>query len=141
MPRLKMCFTTATRNSFRKERDSMKLAIGFVHRVVYAALLSAMAWYACFFPEAFGERHALQKSVCYVLTYPTAVIGRVTDPYRGIDVFSDHGGEWCDFCSAQMVLWYHARFAVPTYVLLFYTPTLAIWLTRRRRLKIAHARD
>jgi len=61
------------------------------------------------------------------------VIGRITAPYRGLDVFFDHGGEWCDFCSAQQTLWYHLRFAVPIYVVLFYVPALVAWSIRKRR--------
>jgi hypothetical protein len=107
--------------------------IGLVHRVAYATLFAGATWYACGYPNAFRSNPALQKAVCYGLDYPIAVIGRVTAPYRGIDVFFDRGGEWCDFCSAQQVLWYHVRFAVPVYVVLFYLPTLALWLVCRWR--------
>jgi hypothetical protein len=113
-------------------RRAWRYAVGFTHRLTYATLFSVVAWYACSYPEAFGKHFTLQKSICYVLTYPTALIGRFTDPYRGMDVFSGRGGEWCDFCSAQQVLWYHVRFAVPVYVLLFYGPTLIVWVIRKR---------
>jgi len=49
-------------------------------------------------------------------------------------VFS-HRGEWCDFCSAQQVLWSHVRFAVPVYVVLFYLPMLLSWLIGKLRAK------
>lgn len=47
-----------------------------------------------------------------------------------MDPFFDRGGEWCDFCSAQQVLWNHVRFAVPVYVVLFYLPNLVMWFVR-----------
>ena len=108
--------------------------IGFVHRVVYATLFALFAWHACTWP--FGESGAQRKiatAVCYAFNFPTAIVGRVTAPYRGMDPFFDRGGEWCDFCSPQQVLWYHVRFAVPVYVALFYVPTLALWIVRKRR--------
>jgi hypothetical protein len=104
--------------------------VGFGHRVVYATLISVVAWYACTYPEAFGS-FMLQKGVCFALTFPTAVVGRLTTPYRGIDVFFDQGGEWCDFCSAQRLLWLHVRFAVPFYVILLYVPNLVMLAIRR----------
>lgn len=111
----------------------MKYVIGLVHRITYATLLSAVAWYACVTPSDSPKQRASFTWVCYVLSYPTAVVGRVTSPYRGIDVFFDHGGEWCDFCSSKEVLWRHLRFAVPVYVALFYVPSFVLWLARRLR--------
>jgi hypothetical protein len=113
----------------------MRHLVGCVHRVAYASLFSSTAWYACSYPAAFGKHAALQKAVCYAVTFPTAVIGRITSPYRGMDVFFDRGGEWCDFCSAQQVLWYHFRFAVPVYVALFYIPNVIALIIRHMRLR------
>lgn len=107
--------------------------VGFVHRTVYAALLAMLGWYSCVFPPGFAWQSNIQKALCYSLTYPLALVGRVTQPYRGLDIFFDRGGEWCDFCSAQQVLWYHLLFAVPVYVALFYLPSLVLWLVRKRR--------
>lgn len=114
-----------------------RVLTGFVHRVVYAMLFALLAWHACTWP--FGNSIAQRRvatAVCYTLNLPTAIIGRVTSPYRGIDVFFDRGGEWCDFCSAQQILWNHVRFAVPVYVVLFYLPNLVMcfvrWFRSRR---------
>src|SRR4051794_973604 len=102
-----------------------RVLIGFMHRVVYATLFALLAWHACTWPFSNSiVQRRVATAVCYTLNFPTAIIGRVTSPYRGIDVFFDRGGEWCDFCSAQQVLWYHVRFAIPVYVVLFYIPTL-----------------
>jgi len=110
---------------------------GLAHRVTYATLFAVMTWFACGYPAAFGRHVALQNAVCYGLDYPIAVVGRLMAPYRGIDVFFDRGGEWCDFCSAQGVLWAHVRFAVPIYVVLFYIPTFVLWIARRFRKRTA----
>ena len=117
--------------------DSMTRAvIGFIHRVVYATVFALLAWHACTWPlnNSAVERR-VATVVCYTFNFPTAVVGRVTSPYRGGDAFFDRGGEWCDFCPAQQVLWNHVRFAVPVYVILFYVPTLVRWIVRRRRSK------
>lgn len=118
-----------------------RVFVGLSHRIVYALVIALAAWHACTWP--FGESATQRKTVqtvCYACNFPTAVIGRVTAPYRGIDVFFDRGGEWCDFCSPQQVLWYHIRFAVPVYVVLFYIPTIALWILRRRRNRTVHAK-
>jgi hypothetical protein len=49
--------------------------VGFVNRIVYAA----------------GLRVAINrpKALCYGLTYPLALVGRLTQPYRGLDIFFD----------------------------------------------------
>ncbi|HVG23537.1 MAG TPA: hypothetical protein VND45_05240 [Thermoanaerobaculia bacterium] len=96
-------------------------------------MFALAAWDACTWPLESAKQRTIAKAVCYAFNFPTAVIGRITAPYRGIDVFFDRGGEWCDFCSAQQVLWYHLRFAVPVYVALFYVPTLALWIVRKQR--------
>lgn len=111
-----------------------RLLVGFIHRVVYATLFALLAWHACTW--AFGEsvsQRRIATAVCYAFNFPTAIVGRITAPYRGMDPFFDRGGEWCDFCSAQQVLWYHVRFAVPFYVVLFYLPTVMFWIFRRWR--------
>lgn len=117
----------------------MKHLIGFMHRVAYATALSFLCIYTCSIPQAFGKHEALQKVVCYTLNYPTAVVGLVTRPYRGMDVFFDRGDEWCDFCSMQQVYGYHLRFAIPVYVLLFYVPTFIMWMIRRSRQRVEKA--
>lgn len=112
------------------------LFVGFVHRVAYAMLSALLAWHACTWP--FGESVAQRRivtAICYTFSFPTAVIGRITTPYRGVDIFFERGGEWCDFCSPQQVLWSHVRFAVPVYVALFYLPTLVLRIVRRWRLR------
>src|SRR5258706_12729094 len=116
-------------------RSSVRYLISFIHRCVYASFCAMLGWYSCVFPPSVRWQALVQKVLCYGLTYPIAVIGRLTRPYRGMDVFFDRGGEWCDFCSAQQVLWNHVRFAVPVYVVLFYLPTLALWIVRRLRSK------
>jgi hypothetical protein len=108
--------------------------LGFIHRVAYAGLFALISWHACTWP--FGEsstQRTVVAAVCYTFNAPTAVVGRITAPYRGMDALFDRGGEWCDFCSPQQVLWYHIRFAVPIYVVLFYIPTVAAWIIRRWR--------
>lgn len=67
----------------------MRRLIGLIHRITYATLFAVMTWYACGFPAAFGEYVTIQTAVCYELSYPTAVVGRLTAPYRGIHVFFD----------------------------------------------------
>jgi hypothetical protein len=119
-----------------RSRRLLDWMVGFVNRIVYAALFAMLGWYSCVFPPGFAWQSTVQKALCYSLTYPLALVGRVTQPYRGLDVFFDHGGEWCDFCSAQQVLWYHLLFAVPVYVALFYLPTLVLALMRMRRSRL-----
>src|SRR5216684_4352318 len=116
-------------------RRTLQYLIGFLHRLAYATLFSGMTWYACGFPSAFGKYVALQKVVCYTLNYPVALVGHFTDPIRGMDMFFDNGGgsTWCDFCTMQQLLWYHLRFSVPVYIVLFYLPTLALWIIHKRR--------
>jgi hypothetical protein len=111
-----------------------RLLVGFIHRVVYAALFALLAWHACtwVFGESVAQRR-IATAVCYAFNFPTAIVGRITAPYRGMDPFFDRGGEWCDFCSAQQMLWYHVRFAVPVYVGLFYLPNFVVWIVRRFR--------
>jgi hypothetical protein len=115
-----------------------RLAVGLAHRVAYATVFALAAWHACTWPLESAKQRTIAKIVCYAFNFPTAVIGRVTAPYRGIDVIFDRGGEWCDFCSAQQVLWYHLRFAVPVYVLLFYLPTIIAWTIRTWRSRSKH---
>lgn len=110
-----------------------RLIVGLSHRVAYATVFALAAWHACTWPLESTKQRAVVKAACYAFNFPTAVIGRITTPYRGMDPFFDRGGEWCDFCSAQQVLWYHLRFAVPVYVALFYFPTLVLWIVRKWR--------
>jgi hypothetical protein len=113
--------------------------LGLVHRIAYASLLSLIAWTACTWPYGTSVwQRRVVKSVCYATNLPTAIVGRLTAPYRGMDVMFDRGGEWCDFCSREQEFWYHMRFAVPVYVVLFYIPTLVLWIIRRRRSKAHH---
>jgi hypothetical protein len=115
-----------------------RVFIGFVHRVVYATLFALLAWHACTWP--FGNslvQRRIATAVCYTFDFPIAIVGRVTSPYRGIDVFFDRG-EWCETCPWQQELWVHVRFAVPVYVVLFYIPTLVLWVVRRWRSKANH---
>ena len=112
----------------------MRLLVGFAHRVVYATLFAMLGWYACIMPPESSWQTAIQRLLCYGLTYPPAVIGQLTYPLGGMDLFFTHGSTWCDFCSAQDVFWYHLRFAVPVYVLLFYIPALFKWIARRDKL-------
>jgi hypothetical protein len=114
----------------------MSYAVGLVHRVIYATLFAMLGWYSCLFPPGFPRQAGVQRGLCYALTYPLAVIGRLTEPYRGLDVFFGQGGEWCDFCTAQQVLWYHIRFAVPVYVVLFYLPKIAVFILSQMKRRI-----
>jgi hypothetical protein len=116
--------------------------IGFVHRVVYATLFALLAWHACTWP--FGNslvQRRVATAVCYTLDLPTAIVGHVTTPYRGIDVFFEHG-EWCETCPWQQELLVQMRSAVPVYVVLFYLPNLVVWFVRwfRSRRSTAIAR-
>lgn len=113
----------------------MKHVIGFIHRVAYSVLLSFVLWYACAVPAAFGDHTFVRKALCYTLDYPVAVVGLLTYPVRGIDLFFNQGSTWCEFCSPGQMFWYHIRFAVPVYVALFYIPTLLLWINRKRLLK------
>lgn len=110
-----------------------RIFVGVVHRFAYATVFTLVAWHACTWPLESPQERAVARALCYVTNFPTAVVGRITAPYRGMDVFFDRGGEWCDFCSEQQVLVYHLRFAVPVYVLLFYLPKLAVSLARKAR--------
>lgn len=117
-----------------------KIVLGFIHRIVYASLLSLVAWTACTWPysDSLSQRRIV-ISICYATNFPTAIVGRVTAPYRGVDVLFDTGGEWCDFCSREREFWYHMCFAVPVYVLLFYALTgvaslFSRWKRGRRRI-------
>jgi hypothetical protein len=114
--------------------NARHVLVGFVHRVAYATLFALLTWHACTSP--FGEsviQRRIVTAICYTLDYPTALVGRITAPYRGMDVIFDQGGEWCDFCSAQQRLWNHVRFAVPVYLVLFYVPNIVLWILRRFR--------
>ncbi|SRR5258706_10480028 len=111
----------------------MKRAIGFIHRVVYATLFAATAWYACTTPFTSGKEKRVLTWLCYTFNYPTALIGRLTSPIRGMDVFNSAGSTWCDACTRGEALWYHIRFAVPVYVILFYIPTILKWIVKKWR--------
>lgn len=119
-------------------RRMLQWIIGLVHRVVYATLFALLAWHACTWP--FGNsvvQRRLATAVCYTFNLPTAIVGRITSPYRGIDVFCNRG-EWCETCPWQQELWVHVRFAVPVYVVLFYLPNLLfaiVWRFRNRKPK------
>ena len=115
-------------------RPVRRQVTGFVHRFTYAVLAAGLAWYSCTFPPAFEWQVQPQKMLCYGLTFPTSVIGLITYPQTGIDViFNEGASQWCHHCTAQEVLWYHAKFAVPIYVLLFYLPSAAGWIVHRWR--------
>jgi hypothetical protein len=109
----------------------MRNVVGFIHRVAYGALLAFVLWYSCVVPAAFGEHTSVQKALCYTLDYPIAVVGLLTYPARGIDLFFHQGSTWCEFCTPGQAFWYHMRFSVPVYVALFYVPTLLHWITRK----------
>lgn len=108
-----------------------KLA-GFIHRVVYATLFGMAGWYSCVFPPGFPWQEPVQEILCYVLTFPPAVVGQMTYPLSSMDLFFSRI-PWCHHCSAQEVLWYHLRFAVPVYVMLFYLPAFVVLVARRDR--------
>lgn len=117
--------------------NARRIVIGAVHRIVYATFFALLTWHSCTWPFGDSDTHRrVVKSVCYTLNFPTALIGRLTAPYRGIDPLFDRGGEWCDFCSPQQVLWYHIRFAVPVFVTLFYLPAFVRWILQRRRSRV-----
>lgn len=111
----------------------MKHLIGFSHRIVYAALFAVLGWYSCIFPPNFKWQEPVQKVLCLVLTYPPAVVGQLTYPLSGMDLFFTRV-TWCHNCSAQEAFWHHMRFAVPVYVVLFYIPALLKWVARRDKL-------
>jgi len=114
----------------------MRHLIGFVHRVVYAALLTLCSWLTCTSPV--GAHAAVQKLTCEVLDWPIAAAGVVVRHWRGVDVF--YGGGGCEFCPPKEFFWSHLRFGILVYVVLFYVPSVVILIARRWRLKVNHDR-
>lgn len=104
---------------------------GFLHRAAYAMLFAIAGWYSCIYPPAFSWQYSVQRLLCYALTYPIAVVGQVTRPFQGMDLLFIQRSHWCHHCSAQELLWYHARFAVPVYIALFYVPAALKWVAAR----------
>jgi len=105
--------------------------VDFIHRISYATLFAMVGWYSCVMPPERAWQAAVQKVLCYALTYPPAVVSQLTYPLSGMDLFFTRGSTWCDFCSPQDFFWYHLRFAVPVYVALFYVPTFLRFAARR----------
>ena len=104
----------------------MTRVISFIHRVVYAALISLVGVMVCILPH-------LQNgaSWCKVLNWPVSVVGQFIPGWSGINVVSAGGG--CDFCTPTERLGDHTALAIPLYVAVLYGPNAVAWILRRRQ--------
>jgi hypothetical protein len=109
-------------------------AIGFIHRVVYATLIGFITWFlwtARYDTLPLGRD--AQNAIVKVLAAPVAFVSRLTPPagWKALDPFtSDVVGH--NEPNEKLLLW-HLRLAVPTYVVIFYIPSLIRLLVRRAR--------
>lgn len=113
----------------------LRAVIGFVHRVVYAALIGIVTWLMAIFPIGVVNSLLLML-ILKVFDFPVAVAGLLLPwEYTGIDLFFGHGfGVGAP--APEEILLRHLRVAIPVYVLLFYVPNLikgGIGLIRRRQ--------
>jgi len=106
----------------------MKRMIGFVHRVVYASLISLVGVIVCVLPNI-----DVGAVPCKALNWPVSVLGQFIPGWAGVNVVSARGG--CDFCTPAERLQSHLALAIPVYVTLFYIPNLIAWILRQRRQK------
>jgi hypothetical protein len=109
----------------------MKRAVlGFVHRFAYATVCAFLGFVPCILP--YRDRPSpVFAAICYTFNLPVAVVTWLGIPYlAGLDAWRGRGvGE--SMSAGEMLVW-HVRVAVPTYVVLFYVPTLALWVARRQ---------
>jgi len=102
--------------------------------VVYAALISFIVWFlwtARFNTLPLGRD--LQLGIVKVLDFPVAMVSErmPLTGWRAIDPFtSDQLGH--NEPDEKLLLW-HARLAIPVYVMLFYVPSVVMWIVRRLR--------
>lgn len=108
-----------------------RLILGFIVRLIASAVISFTVWWLFVTPF---DRLPLPASAVTVivrlLDFPVALAGEVL-PIRGMELVFDDHGTWCDFCSVGEMFRQQMRIAIPTYLLLFYVPTLLRRVARR----------
>ena len=118
--------------------------LGFCHRFSYAALFSAMIWIGAHLPLPEGTypptKVGIRNTVLIWFDLPIAVSTQILpcDDFA-IDLwFTGQGGEPCPFNVSGQTEFFvnHMRVGIPTYMLIFYLPTIFRagrgWWKRRR---------
>src|SRR5438874_3190456 len=121
-----LAFKMTSRSSYNGYTGKLVRVLGFIHRMVYAALISLVGWIVCVLPH-------LQNgaSWCKVLNWPVSVVGQFIPGWSGINVVSAGGG--CDFCTPTERLRDHLALAITLYVAVFYVPNAVAGFVRRRQ--------
>ena len=108
-----------------------RLILGFIVRLIASTVISLTVW--CLFVTPFNRLPIPTAAVIVIvrlLDFPVALAGEVL-PIRGMELVFDDHGTWCDFCPIGEMFRQQMRIAIPTYLLLFYVPTLLRRVTRR----------
>ena len=121
---------------------SRKGLFGLVHRIAYAALISALVWILALLPRQPVKPYSFDAILALAFDWPIAV---ATQPLPckefALDLwFTVEGGEGCPQGFANNVpgremFFNHMRVGIPVYVFLFYIPNLLLGVIRwwRRR--------
>ena len=104
----------------------MKLIVGFIHRVVYASLISLLGVTVCVLSTM-----DVGTLPCKLMNWPVSIVGQHLPGWAGLNVFNEQNR--CDFCTPTERFQSHMTLAIPLYVILFYLPNVVAWLWWRRR--------
>lgn len=120
-------------------RLNKNVFFGLCRRVAYAALVSAIVWIFTFLPLPEGRFSRIATvQIVRLLDLPIAVVTQImpcTD--FAVDLwFSVRGGGGCPEPIGNLRTYFfnHMRIGVPTYVLIFYFPSIYRSIRGRRRL-------
>jgi hypothetical protein len=104
-------------------------AVGFCHRLAYGLLASLITFIALGVGVQPGRYELVLVYLAKVLNLPVALVGLLTYPYGGIDLWfgTGYGPD------PRQLLMQHLTFSLPIYLALFYAPAVIRALYRRWR--------
>ncbi|MBP7798540.1 MAG: hypothetical protein KA072_07945 [Thermoanaerobaculaceae bacterium] len=112
-------------------------AVGFCHRLAYGLLASLITFIALGVGVQPDRFELVLFYLAKVLNLPVALVGLLTFPYGGIDLWFGRGyGP-----DPRQLLKQHLTFSLPIYLALFYVPAVIRALYRRWRGPSRHAEE
>jgi len=113
----------------------LRRTLGFALRLAGATALSLLVWWLAVTPFDRLPPPLSRSSFLFIairiLNFPVAVAGELFYPIRGVQVLFDGYSTWCDFCPPDELFRHQMRIAIPTYLVLFYLPSLTRSIARR----------
>jgi hypothetical protein len=104
--------------------------LGFCHRLAYALLIAGSTWLFAWLPNDLA-RSAVCRAAFQALNFPVALVSLYLPfEWQAVDIVL--GRDLPETFNTSAFLWRNVRTAVPVYLVVFYLPSLVLYMRRRR---------